>query len=138
VLIVEGRRPRRDRWPPTGSFKLREGVLVNVAAATSQQTARRSEATMRSVTDVFVRHPVLALVVNLLIVLVGWRAALTGLPVQQYPKLDSASVIITTVYTGASAETVRGLPDHADRTRGVRDRRHRPHRVDEPRPASAR
>ncbi len=63
---------------------------------------------MRSVTDVFVRHPVLALVVNLLLVLVGWRTVST-LPVQQYPKLDSASVIITTVYTGASAETVRGF-----------------------------
>ncbi len=63
---------------------------------------------MRSITDVFVRHPVLALVVNLVLVLVGVRVA-TSLPVQQYPKLDSASVIITTVYTGASAETVRGF-----------------------------
>ena len=63
---------------------------------------------MRSITDVFVRHPVLALVVNLALVLVGVRVA-TTLPVQQYPKLDSASVIIATVYTGASAETVRGF-----------------------------
>ena len=63
---------------------------------------------MRSITDVFVRHPVLALVVNLVLVLVGVRVA-TSLPVQQYPKLDSASVIVTTVYTGASAETVRGF-----------------------------
>ncbi|MBX3463190.1 MAG: efflux RND transporter permease subunit [Planctomycetes bacterium] len=63
---------------------------------------------MRSITDVFVQHPVLALVVNLLLVLVGVRTALS-LPVQQYPKLDSASVLITTVYTGASAETVRGF-----------------------------
>jgi multidrug efflux pump len=63
---------------------------------------------MRAITDVFVRHPVLALVVNLLLVLVGVRTA-TSLPVQQYPKLDSASVLITTVYTGASAETVRGF-----------------------------
>ena len=63
---------------------------------------------MRSITDIFVRHPVLALVVNLTLVLVGWRTA-TNLPVQQYPKLDSASVLITTVYTGASAETVRGF-----------------------------
>jgi multidrug efflux pump len=63
---------------------------------------------MRSFTDVFVRHPVLALVVNLLLVLVGWRT-IAGLPVQQYPSLDSASVLITTVYTGASAETVRGF-----------------------------
>src|SRR5687768_11783035 len=61
---------------------------------------------MRSVTDVFIKHPVLAVVVNLVIVLVGWRA-LTTLPVQPYPHLASSSVLITTIYTGASAETVR-------------------------------
>lgn len=63
---------------------------------------------MRSFTDVFVKHPVLAVVVNLIIVLAGWRALMT-LPVQQYPKIESSSVIITTVYYGASAETVRGF-----------------------------
>src|SRR5687768_3496967 len=61
-----------------------------------------------SFTDVFIKHPVLAIVVNLVIVLVGWRA-LSSLPVQQYPKIESSSVIITTVYIGASAETVRGF-----------------------------
>src|SRR5918999_5398906 len=63
---------------------------------------------MRSFTDVFIKHPVLAVVANLVIVLVGWRA-LTALPVQQYPQVESTSVIITTVYYGASAETVRGF-----------------------------
>lgn len=63
---------------------------------------------MRSFTDVFIKHPVLALVVNLVIVLVGWRA-LTSLPVQQYPQIESSSIVITTVYYGASAETVRGF-----------------------------
>src|SRR5688572_19107392 len=63
---------------------------------------------MRSFTDIFIKHPVLAIVVNLVILLIGWRA-LTTLPVQQYPKIESASVLITTVYTGASAETVRGF-----------------------------
>src|SRR3989337_1632355 len=63
---------------------------------------------MRSFTDVFIRHPVLAVVVNLVIVLVGWRA-LTSLPVQQYPQIESSSVVITTVYYGAGAETVRGF-----------------------------
>jgi multidrug efflux pump len=63
---------------------------------------------MRSFTDVFIKHPVLAIVVNLVLVLVGWRA-LTTLPVQQYPKLESSSVVITTVYYGASAQTVRGF-----------------------------
>jgi multidrug efflux pump len=63
---------------------------------------------MRSFTDIFIKHPVLAVVVNLVLVLVGWRA-LANLPVQQYPQIESSSVVITTVYTGASAETVRGF-----------------------------
>src|SRR5213596_709942 len=63
---------------------------------------------MRSFTDTFIRHPVLAVVVNLAIVLVGWRA-LSSLPVQQYPNIQSSSVVITTVYYGASAEAVRGF-----------------------------
>src|SRR5439155_640051 len=63
---------------------------------------------MRSVTDTFIKHPVLAVVVNLVIVLVGWRAIST-LPVQQYPSIQSSSVLITTVYYGAGAETVRGF-----------------------------
>jgi len=63
---------------------------------------------MRSFTDVFIKHPVLAVVVNLVILLAGWRA-LTVLPVQQYPKIESSSVVITTIYYGASAETVRGF-----------------------------
>jgi len=63
---------------------------------------------MRSFTDIFIKHPVLAVVVNLVLVLVGWRA-LTTLPVQQYPKIESSSVVINTVYYGASAETVKGF-----------------------------
>jgi multidrug efflux pump len=63
---------------------------------------------MRSFTDIFIRHPVLAVVVNLILVLAGWRA-LSALPLQQYPQIESTSVLITTVYTGASAETVRGF-----------------------------
>src|SRR6266542_4138197 len=63
---------------------------------------------MRSVTDTFIKHPVLAVVANLVILLVGWRAVST-LPVQQYPKIESSSVVITTVYYGASAETVSGF-----------------------------
>jgi multidrug efflux pump len=62
----------------------------------------------RSVTDVFIRHPVLAAVVNLVILLVGGRAA-TTLALQQYPRIESSSILITTVYTGASAEAVRGF-----------------------------
>lgn len=63
---------------------------------------------MRAFTDVFIKHPVLAAVANLVILLVGARALYT-LPVQQFPSLESSSIVITTVYTGASAETVRGF-----------------------------
>ncbi len=63
---------------------------------------------MRSFTDTFIKHPVLAIVINLVIVLAGLRV-LTVLPVQQYPQIESSSVVITTLYYGASAETVRGF-----------------------------
>src|SRR4051794_8278165 len=63
---------------------------------------------MKAFTDLFIRRPVLAVVLNLGIVLIGWRS-LSSLPVQQYPKIESASALITTVYFGASAETVRGF-----------------------------
>jgi multidrug efflux pump len=63
---------------------------------------------MRSFTDLFIKHPVIAIVANLVIVLVGARALL-NLPVQQFPSVESSSIIITTVYTGASADTVRGF-----------------------------
>jgi multidrug efflux pump len=58
--------------------------------------------------DLFVRRPVIALVVNLLIVLIGVRAA-TELPIQQYPRIESSSIIITTVYVGAAADSIRGF-----------------------------
>ena len=67
-----------------------------------------SETPRRAITDLFIRHPVIAIVVNLGIVLLGWRA-LSQLPVQQYPQIESSSVVITTVYYGAGAETVRGF-----------------------------
>ena len=67
-----------------------------------------SDTPRRAITDLFIRHPVIALVVNLVIVLLGWRA-LSSLPIQQYPQVESSSVVITTVYYGASAETVRGF-----------------------------
>ncbi|MEM9645821.1 MAG: efflux RND transporter permease subunit, partial [Planctomycetota bacterium] len=63
---------------------------------------------MKSLTDVFIRHPVLAIVVNLVLVLVGIRCAMS-LPIQQYPKLESTSITVNTVYFGASAETIRGF-----------------------------
>jgi multidrug efflux pump len=59
-------------------------------------------------TDIFIRRPVLALVVNLLIILAGAQAILT-LTVRQYPRSDNAMVTVTTTYVGAGPELVRGF-----------------------------
>lgn len=59
-------------------------------------------------TDRFITRPVLAVVINLIIVAVGWRA-IGDLPVRQYPRIESTSIIITTPYIGASAETIKGF-----------------------------
>jgi len=58
--------------------------------------------------DIFARRPVLAIVLNLALVLIGIRAA-SQLPIQQYPRIESSSIIITTIYVGASADTIRGF-----------------------------
>ena len=60
------------------------------------------------ITDLFIRRPVLAIVVNLLIIVAGFQAILT-LNVRQYPRSEIASVTVTTVYVGASADLVRGF-----------------------------
>src|SRR6186713_1960940 len=59
-------------------------------------------------TDLFIRRPVLAIVVNLVIIIAGLQA-IRSLNVRQYPKLESATVTVRTVYVGASAELVRGF-----------------------------
>jgi multidrug efflux pump len=59
-------------------------------------------------TDLFVRRPVLALVVSTLILLLGARA-LGDLPVRQYPLTESTTLTITTQYPGASPELMQGF-----------------------------
>jgi multidrug efflux pump len=63
---------------------------------------------MKAITDLFIKHPVLAIVINVMVVLIGIRCAI-NLPVQQFPKLESSSITIQTIYFGASAETIRGF-----------------------------
>ncbi|MFZ7124996.1 MAG: efflux RND transporter permease subunit [Desulfobacterales bacterium] len=59
-------------------------------------------------TDLFIRRPVLAVVVNLIIIIAGLQA-IRSLNVRQFPRSDNASVTVTTVYVGASAELIRGF-----------------------------
>ncbi|HET7369260.1 MAG TPA: efflux RND transporter permease subunit, partial [Gammaproteobacteria bacterium] len=59
-------------------------------------------------TDIFIKRPVLAMVVSLLILILGLRA-LGMLNVRQYPKTESAQVTVTTAYFGADAGLVKGF-----------------------------
>ncbi len=59
-------------------------------------------------TDLFVKRPVLAVVVSLVILIAGLQA-IRSLSVRQYPRSDIAVVQVTTVYVGANADLVRGF-----------------------------
>jgi multidrug efflux pump len=59
-------------------------------------------------TDLFVRRPVLAMVVNLVILIAGLQA-IRSLTVRQFPRSDMANVVVTTAYIGANADLVRGF-----------------------------
>ena len=61
-----------------------------------------------SFTDLFIRRPVIAIVVNLLIVIAGVQA-IRSLNVRQYPRSENAAITITTAYVGASPDLVRGF-----------------------------
>jgi len=59
-------------------------------------------------TDLFVKRPVLAIVVNLVILIAGLQA-IRSLSVRQFPRSDIAVVQVSTVYVGANADLVRGF-----------------------------
>jgi multidrug efflux pump len=61
-----------------------------------------------NLTDIFIRRPVLATTVSLLIVVLGLRS-LFSLPINQYPRTQNAVVTISTTYYGADAQTVGGF-----------------------------
>src|SRR5438105_13701687 len=59
-------------------------------------------------TDIFIKRPVLALVVSLLILLIGLKAML-GLQIRQYPWLFNTTITVTTIYPGASPDLIQGF-----------------------------
>ncbi|MCX6938245.1 MAG: efflux RND transporter permease subunit [Verrucomicrobia bacterium] len=59
-------------------------------------------------TDIFVRRPVLAIVVNLIII-IGGLQAINSLTIRQYPRLERATITVRTAYIGANADLVRGF-----------------------------
>src|SRR3954449_4899901 len=60
------------------------------------------------ITDLFIKRPVLAVVVNL-VILIGGLQSIRSLTVRQFPRSDIATVAVTTVYVGANADLVRGF-----------------------------
>src|SRR5712664_558170 len=69
---------------------------------------QRSSFESMKFTDLFVRRPVLAMVVNLVILIAGLQS-IRSLSVRQFPRSDMANVVVTTVYVGANADLVRGF-----------------------------
>jgi multidrug efflux pump len=63
---------------------------------------------MKAFTDIFVKRPILAIVVNAIIIIAGIQAW-QSLSVRQYPQSENASVTVATVYVGASADVVQGF-----------------------------
>ncbi len=59
-------------------------------------------------TDLFIRRPILSIVVSLLILLVG-LSALFSLPVREYPQLESATIVVDTHFPGATQDVMQGF-----------------------------
>lgn len=59
-------------------------------------------------TDLFIKRPVLAIVISSLLVLLGAQAV-TQLSLRQYPEVEKSVIYVTSVYPGASAKTVQGF-----------------------------
>src|SRR5438045_9162231 len=63
---------------------------------------------MKSLIVLFIKRPVLAMVVSFVILIAGLQAMKT-ITVRQYPRSDIASITVTTIYVGADAELVQGF-----------------------------
>lgn len=59
-------------------------------------------------TDIFIKKPVLATVVSLLILILGLKSLL-NLEIRQYPKIENTTIVVSTAYVGASAEVIQGF-----------------------------
>src|SRR5439155_1465489 len=92
---------------------------------------------MKSFTDLFIKRPVLAMVVSFVILIAGSKAVLPilfpqqlaglgGLNVRQYPRSDIASITITTVYVGYSSTERSHRLSCAPRAASADGRRRRP------------
>ena len=59
-------------------------------------------------TDLFIKRPVLATVISLLILLFGLKS-ISSIPIRQYPKMQNTVITVTTAYPGANADLIGGF-----------------------------
>ena len=79
----------------------------------SESSARQDDMEQRVLqeagfADIFIRRPVLAVSICLLMVFAGIKAA-RDMPVSQFPQIESSSLVVSTQFVGASAEVVKGF-----------------------------
>ena len=121
VSVLSGVSRQGDEVVTSGVFKLRPDAPVQVNNRCSRATRRirsprtpretlgsAADAILMKFTDLFIRRPVVATVVNLIILLAGLQS-IRSLNVRQYPRSDIAVVSVKTRYVGANADLVRGF-----------------------------
>jgi len=59
-------------------------------------------------TDLFIKRPILSVTLSILILLTG-LASLLSLPMRQYPAMESATIVVSTSFPGASQEVMQGF-----------------------------
>ena len=106
-------RPATRSSPPARSSctTARRCISTTRAAERRRQSAAQpsiEETVVMNFTDLFIRRPVLATVVSLMILVLGLRA-LAVLPVLQFPRTENAVVTVTTTYYGADPDVVAGF-----------------------------
>ncbi len=109
VAILEGVKAGED-VVTSGQLKLQPGAAVKIDNADASEAAGGAAEAVgpMSFTDLFIKRPVLATVVSLLILLVGAQAGFK-LPIRQYPELSNTTITVMTTYPGANADLIQGF-----------------------------
>ena len=124
VAILDGIK-EGEQVVTSGQLKLQPGATIKVDNS-GRCKRRRSCPSNKPMafTDIFIKRPVLATVVSLLILLVGAQAGFK-LPIRQYPELSNTTITVVTTYPGAQHRPDPGLHHRADPAGGGERRRHR-------------
>ena len=138
VAVVSGVKPG-DEVVTSGVFKLRNGAAVadQQQGAAGEQPGAEAGGQLMKFTDLFVKRPVLAIVVNLVILIAGLQS-IRALSVRQYPRSDIAVVRVDDGLRRRERRSRARLHHDAARARHRQRRRHRLHGVVERAGRSAR